>query len=186
MTVRIAANTSSFCVSSALWADRMTTVAVDDAVDLDDLDRRLIQLLRREPHLSVSELARRTDQPRATVHSRQARLERRRIITGYGPDVSAVRIGYGVMAFTSLEIAQGSHDETIAGLRAINEVLEVHTVTGAGDLLCRIIAKSNDDLHQVLQRITALSTVTRSQTQIALSTQLQRTAADLVADSLRP
>jgi DNA-binding Lrp family transcriptional regulator len=164
----------------------MTNVALHDALELDDLDRQLIRLLRREPNLSVSELARRTGQPRATVHSRQARLERRRVITGYGPDVWAPRIGYGVTAFTSLEIAQGSHDETIAGLRAINEVLEIHTVTGAGDLLCRIIARSNDDLHQVLQRITALSTVLRSQTQIALSTQLQRTAADLVTDSLRP
>jgi DNA-binding Lrp family transcriptional regulator len=164
----------------------MTIMAASEPVHLDELDRTLIGLLRAEPHLSLAELARRAGVPRATAQSRRSRLERVGVVTGYGPDVAAERVGYGVTAFTVLEIVQGAHATTVDELRKIPEVLEVHTVTGAGDLLCRLVARSNDDLHRVLQRVTAIPTIGRSQTQIALSTQLQRAVVDLVAAGAVP
>lgn len=159
-------------------------MVTEQVFDLDDLDRSLIALLRRDARMSISELARRTDQPRATVLSRQQRLERRRVISGYGPDIDAARIGFGVTAFATLEIAQGSHESTVARLREVVEVLEIHTVTGVGDLHLRIIARSNAHLHEILQRVTSIDSVMRSQTQIALSTQLQRSTADVVAAAI--
>ncbi len=148
---------------------------------LDELDTRLITGLRREPHSSVAELARVLDVARGTVQSRLAALWRRGVITGYGPDVHGPSAGYGVLAFTTLEIAQGSHASTVAALGRVPEVLEIHTVTGPGDLLVRVVARSNDHLHDILQSIVAIETVVRSQTHLALSTQLQRTVADLIA-----
>jgi DNA-binding Lrp family transcriptional regulator len=147
---------------------------------LDNTDLQLVRLLRSRPDASVSELARLLRLPRGTVQSRRQRLERIGLITGYGPDIDPARAGFGVAAFASLEIAQGAHDATIAGLRGINEVIEIHTVTGAGDLLVRLLARSNSDLHDVLQRISSIPSVLRSQTQIALSTQLVRTTADVL------
>jgi DNA-binding Lrp family transcriptional regulator len=175
------ATNSSTCPTVVDHDVKMTMIEPTHDVQLDSFDHRLIRVLRRHPDVSLSELARRLDTPRGTVQSRRQRLERRRVITGYGPDIDPSRVGYSVTAFTSLEIAQGAHDDTIAGLRRINEVIEIHTVTGAGDLLCRVIARSNGHLHEVLQRVTALPTVMRSQTQIALSTQLHRTPADVIA-----
>ena len=86
-----------------------------------------------------------------------------------------------VLAFCTLDIAQGSLDSTTAALAAIPQILEIHTVTGPGDLHCRIVARSNDHLNDVLQRIAAITTVTRSETHLALATNLQRTVADLLA-----
>ena len=150
--------------------------------ELDDLDSRVIAGLRREPQSSTSDLARTLDVARGTVQSRLAGLWRRGVITGYGPDVNAAAAGYGVVAFATLEISQGSHQVTVAALSVIPEVLEIHTVTGPGDLLCRIVARSNDNLHDTLQSIAAIPTVVRSQTHLALSTQLERTVADLIAN----
>jgi DNA-binding Lrp family transcriptional regulator len=100
------------------------------------------------------------------------------VVTGYGPDIDAVRAGLTVLAFTVLEIAQGSHEATVAELADIHEIVEIHTITGQGDLLCRIVSASNDHLHEVLQRIAKIDTVTRSQTQLALSTPHQRGVLD--------
>ena len=58
---------------------------------------------------------------------------------------------------------------------AIPQVLEVHVVTGAGDLLCRVAARSNDHLHDVIQRIVRIDGAIRSQSQLALDTPVQRT-----------
>ena len=145
---------------------------------LDAIDLRLLDALRRTPHAAVSELAAKVGIARGTVYSRVDRLEREGVVTGYGPDVDVVRAGLSVLAFTVLEIAQGSHDSTIAALIDIHEIVEIHTITGQGDVLCRIVARSNDHLHEVLQQIAKIETVTRSQTQLALSTPHQRGVLD--------
>jgi DNA-binding Lrp family transcriptional regulator len=147
----------------------------------DGLDARLIGLLRSAPNLPVVEMARRLDVARGTVQARLERLERDGLIVGYGPEVDAAVAGFGVLAFTTLEIAQGSDAQIVAGLDAIAEVLEVHAVTGPGDLHLRVIARSNEHLHDVLQRILELPGIMRTETQLALHTSIQRTVADLVA-----
>jgi DNA-binding Lrp family transcriptional regulator len=70
----------------------------------------------------------------------------------------------------------------VAHLRTISEILEIHTVTGSGDLLIRVVARSNDHLHSVLQRIVSSPDVNRTETQLALSSTVLRTVADLVAE----
>ena len=145
---------------------------------LDAIDLRLLEALRRSPHAAVTELAGTVGVARGTVYSRIDRLEREGVVTGYGPDLDSVRAGLSVLAFTVLEISQGTHDGTVAALVEIHEIVEIHTITGQGDLLCRIVAMSNDHLHDVLQRIARIDTVTRSQTQLALSTPHQRGVLD--------
>jgi DNA-binding Lrp family transcriptional regulator len=150
---------------------------------LDDVDLRLIAHLRRQPRSSVVQMARVVGIARGTAYSRLDRLESSGVISGYGPDVDPVRAGLGVLAFCTLEIVQGSHDATVDALKAIPQILEIHTITGSGDLLCRVVARSNDHLHAVLQHIAAVTTVRRSQTQLALSTSLHRTIADVLVGS---
>jgi len=149
---------------------------------LDSLDRRLIGRLRAEPHSTVSDLAQVLGCARGTVLTRLRRLEERKVVVGYGPDIDPTAAGLGVLAFTTLAISQGSHNRIVAHLRAIPEILEIHTVTGSGDLLIRIVARSNDHLHSVLQRVVSSPDVNRTETQLALSSTVLRTVADLVAE----
>ena len=150
----------------------------------DQNDLKLIGALRTSARATITEIARTTGMARSTVQLRLARLEDAGVITGYGPDLASARSGYGVLAFTTLSIVQGSHDRVVTNLTAIDEVLEVHVVTGEGDLLCRVAAKSNDHLHEVLQRIVGMPEVGRADSQLALSSPVARTLADLLsADS---
>ena len=150
---------------------------------LDDTDRVLISELRARPKSSVTDLARRAGIARGTVYSRIDRLERTGVIAGYGPDVDPRAAGFGVLGFVTLEIEQGSHAATMDHLRAVPEVLQVHTITGDGDLLCVVVATSNDHMHQILQGVTAHPAVTRSRTQLALHTDEIRSVADVVASA---
>lgn len=149
---------------------------------LDEIDRRLIAVLDADPKASHAKLARDLDIARGTVYSRLDRLEREGVITGYGPEVAPTAAGFGVLAFCTLEIAQGTHDDTTRAIAEVDEVIEIHTITGPGDLLCRIVARSNDHLHEVLQRITHIPSVRRSQSQLALATSLSRSIVHLLAD----
>src|SRR5580692_11752000 len=113
---------------------------------IDQLDAGLIKLLAAEPRVGILEASRRLRVARGTVQARMDRLQQRGVITGYGPDVDPAALGYEVTAFITLEIRQaGGHDPVADRLAAIPEVLELHTITGAGDMLCRVVARTNAD-----------------------------------------
>jgi DNA-binding Lrp family transcriptional regulator len=144
-----------------------------DPGPIDRLDAALIGLLAAEPRVGVLEASRRLRVARGTVQARLDRMRRRGVITGYGPEVDPAALGYAVTAFITLEIRQaGGHDPVAERLAAIPEVLEVHTITGAGDMLCRVVARSNADLQRVLDAIVSAEGVVRSSTLISLATQV--------------
>lgn len=147
---------------------------------MDELDVRLIDLFTAEPRVGVLEASRRLGVARGTVQARLDRLVARGVVTGWGPQLSPEALGHPVTAYLTLEIRQDAagsagergHDVVGAHLGAIPEVLEVHTTTGAGDLLARVVARSNADLQRVIDRVLAHAAITRSSTVIALETQV--------------
>jgi DNA-binding Lrp family transcriptional regulator len=150
---------------------------------VDALDAALIELLAAEPRVGVLEASRRLGVARGTVQARLDRLAERGVITGYGPEVDPAALGYEVTAFVTLEIRQaGGHDPVAERLAAIPEVLEVHTITGAGDLLCRVVARTNSDLQRVIDAIVSAEGVVRSSTLISLATQVPYRILPLVRE----
>jgi DNA-binding Lrp family transcriptional regulator len=136
---------------------------------VDDLDARLLRELDAAPRVGVLELSRRLGVARATVQARLDRLVARGIIATFAPSLDPVALGYAVTAFATLEIRQGRGADVLEHLREIAEVLEVHTITGQGDMLCRVVAQSNADLQRVLDRVTQFPEIVRTSSVIALS-----------------
>jgi DNA-binding Lrp family transcriptional regulator len=143
----------------------------DGAGSIDQLDGLLIGLLAAEPRVGVLEASRRLGVARGTVQARLDRLDARGVVTGYGPDIDPVALGHRVTAFVTLEIRQaGGHDPVAERLAGIPEVLEAHTITGPGDMLCRVVARTNADLQRVIDSIVDVPGVMRASTVIALAT----------------
>jgi DNA-binding Lrp family transcriptional regulator len=139
-------------------------------VQLDALDAQLLALLHEEPRIGVLETSRRLAVARGTVQARLDKLIARGAIKSFGPEVSPAAIGFGVTSFVTLEISQRyGHTAVAAHLAAIPEVLEAHTITGAGDVVCRIVARSNADLQRVIDQIVGYDGIVRSSTIIALA-----------------
>ena len=143
-------------------------MAVDKPA-IDDLDARLILELQKEPRLGVMELARRLGVARGTANARLEKLQRSGIIGGFGPDIGLAPLGYPVMAFTTLEVNQGRTEGLVEQLRAVPEVLEVHTIAGQGDILIRVVARSNEHLFAVLEDVLSAPEISRTSTAIVLA-----------------
>src|SRR3954462_4218574 len=144
-------------------------MAVQD-VHLDGLDARLLVLLDEEPRIGVLELSRRLAVARGTVQARLGKLIARGAIRGFRPEVVPEAVGFGVTSFVTLEISQRyGHTAVAEHLADIPEVLEAHTITGAGDVLCRIVARSNADLQRVIDQIVGYEGIVRASTIIALA-----------------
>lgn len=137
-------------------------------MQLDDLDRALVRLLLEEPRAGTREYARVLGVARGTVASRIARLERTGVVTGYAAHVSPAGLGFPIEAFVHLYLSQGKLGQVTAGLAKIPEVLQAHTTTGEGDVLCRVAARDNEHLEQVVQALLSLTGIVRTKTEIAM------------------
>lgn len=135
---------------------------------IDRLDARLIALLAREPRIGVLEMSRRLGVARGTAQARLDRLRERGVVRGFGPEVDPAALGYPVTAFATLEIRQGQGADVRTHLAGVPEVLELHTTTGRGDMLCRLVARSNADLQRVIDRVVALDGIVRASTAIVM------------------
>ena len=136
---------------------------------MDQLDVALVEAMRENPRVGDLELSRITRVARATVQSRLAKMEAAGIIAGYGPDIDLVAAGHPVLAFVTLEIAQGSLDAVTEELDSLPNVLDAHVTSGAADVVCKIAATSHEDLQSVLLHISQSGSVVRSTSVIVLS-----------------
>ncbi|GAA4224793.1 Lrp/AsnC family transcriptional regulator [Actinomadura meridiana] len=155
---------------------------------IDELDGRLIELFTVEPRIGVLEASRRLRVARGTVQARLDRLVRDGVIAGFGPEIDTAALGYSVAAFVTLQLRQaGGHDPVADRLAQVPEVIEAHTITGPGDMLCRIVARDNTDLQRVLDEIVDVAGVERASSVISLATQIPYRTLPLVrAASTRP
>jgi DNA-binding Lrp family transcriptional regulator len=150
------------------------------STEIDDLDARLIALMADEPRIGLLEVSRRLGVARGTVQARLNKLLERGVITGFGPQLDPARMGYGVLAFVFLEIAQGRLQEAVHMLEEVPEVIEAHGTSGPLDLLCRVVARDNEHLQDVLNRVLSNPAIRRSTSHIALSRQIAFRTGPLV------
>jgi DNA-binding Lrp family transcriptional regulator len=178
-------NLSGMVVESLDYMVSLTTRG--GCLSVDALDARILRLFAAEPRVGVLEASRRLGVARGTVQARLDRLQRDGVVRGWGPDIDTTAIGYPVTAFATLQIEQGSGHTTVAeALARIPEVLEVHTITGAEDLWCRIVARSNADLQRVIDQVVIVRGIQRASTVIALAEQIQHRVLPLVEAATRP
>jgi DNA-binding Lrp family transcriptional regulator len=148
---------------------------------VDYLDTALLRLFAAEPRIGVLQASRRLGVARGTVQSRLDKLVRSGVVAGWGPELDPEALGYPVTAFLTLEIRQGTgHDLVADQLGGIPEVLEAYTITGAGDMWCRVVARSNADLQRVIDLVLACEGVLRSTTVIALANQIRHRVLPLL------
>ena len=148
---------------------------------VDDLDARLLALLEAEPRIGVLESSRRLGVARGTVQARLDRLVATGVIRSLGPQLEPSALGFVVTAFVTLEIRQGrGHAAIAADLAAVPEVLEAYTITGSGDMFCRVVARSNADMQRVIDLVLEVEGIVRTSTVLALATQVPYRVLPLV------
>jgi DNA-binding Lrp family transcriptional regulator len=148
---------------------------------LDALDAAILRLFSAEPRIGVLEASRRLGVARGTVQSRLDKLTDRGVVAGWTPTLDPGALGYPVTAFLTLQLRQGvGHDVVAAHLEGIAEVTEAHTITGDGDMWCRVVARSNADLQRVIDAVLTHEGIVRSTTVIALDTQIRARVLPLI------
>jgi len=139
---------------------------------LDAKDRKILSLVQRDADLAQAEIAKRVGLSAAAVNERLKKLEHAGVIRRYVAVVDARAVGTSVVAFVEVFIEHPRFEATfIARVRDMDEVQEVHHITGEFSLLLKVRVADMESLQQLLiHHLNALEGVRQTRTVIALST----------------
>ncbi|TPE52119.1 Lrp/AsnC family transcriptional regulator [Amaricoccus solimangrovi] len=136
---------------------------------LDDLDARLIGLLRADGRMPTATLARHLGVSRGTAQNRIDRLLRRGVLLGFTARVRGDEGGGGVRAIMAIELRAAEARRVVAQLRRMPEVGRVHSTNGRWDMIAELVTPDLAALDAALTAIRAMPAVANSETSILLA-----------------
>ena len=140
-------------------------VARQVAGGLDDVDRRIIDELRRDGRMSMRTLAETLHISRANAYVRVQRLESTGVIRGYRAEIDPVLAGLGTSAYVTVNLDQAQWRSVREELRALRGVEHIGLVGGEFDLVLLVRARDNADLrHLILDQIQGMNGIVNTHT----------------------
>lgn len=136
--------------------------------ELDGTDARILLALRDDARLSGMEIAQRLGLSRNTVQSRLARLETGGHLGPVDRRVQHRGLGYPLTAFVAATVDQHRLGEIEVSLAEIPEVVEVHGVTGAADVLVRVVGRDADELYRIAGVLLAVPGISRTEVMLSM------------------
>lgn len=139
--------------------------------ELDEIDRRLLELLQLDCKTALSRLGDDVGLSAPAVMERVRKLEQAAVITGYHARVDPVRVGLGITAFIGLSINYPKDIQRfVAELAKRPEVLECHHITGGHSLLLKVRTQNTATLEGAISALREVEGVTQTETMVVLST----------------
>ena len=121
---------------------------------LDELDRRMIEILVGDARISLKELAQRVELSSPSVSERLRRLEERGVIRSFTVDVDPIAMGYALQAIVRIRPLPGKLHLVQKLIEGIPEFSECDKVTGDDCFIGRLHVRSIEHLDRILDRIT--------------------------------
>jgi len=135
---------------------------------MDDTDRQLISLLRKDARASVADLAKKLGVSRGTVSNRLRKLEDTQVVVGYTVRLRPDAEPNQIRAWMWVLVEGNQTRAVIASLLGEPAVASLHDTNGRWDLLAELRADSMTELSQVLERVRLTKGIANTETSILL------------------
>ncbi|MDX1439210.1 MAG: Lrp/AsnC family transcriptional regulator [Rubricoccaceae bacterium] len=137
---------------------------------IDEKDALILNLLQARGRMKRTELADEVELSVASVSERMRKLEERGVLKGYHAVVDAKRLHFDITAFVRV-ISMGSdhYTEFIETVSSMDEVQELHSITGEGSHILKVRVRNTTALEKLLGRLQRIPGVRGTQTSLVLS-----------------
>ncbi len=137
---------------------------------LDEIDRKMLDLLTQNARYTYSELGERLGLSRVAIKNRMDALEQRGVIEGYTVIVNLQRLGSAVSCYYEIETRPEALPRVIAALQDCPSITQIYRVTGACRLHVHAVAASQEELETLTREVLdQLSGVERIESSVILS-----------------
>ncbi|GAA5227221.1 Lrp/AsnC family transcriptional regulator [Paeniglutamicibacter antarcticus] len=147
---------------------------------LDVNDVRILDAMCQNPKASAVALASVLSLSRNTVQARLVRLESNGALLPFEQRVNPAVLGFGLVSFVHIHVQQRLLGEIVRQLVLIPEIIEAHGVTGAADILARVVAGSAEELFKVNGQILSIEGVERADTSLSMAELIPRRTTSLI------
>ena len=144
--------------------------------EIDELDLKILKILQQDSRRPFQEIARDLEVSGGTVHVRYNKLKEIGIIKGTRIIVDMQKLGFEVCAFVGINLHNArDYSAVVQKLRDIDEIIEVHSTTGAYNFFIKVVAKNTRGLHTFLtERLQNMPEVQSTETFISLDLPVDR------------
>lgn len=142
---------------------------------MDETDRKIVALLRENARRSFKDIGGKVGLSAPAVKRRVDRLEEGGVIRGYTAVIDPHAFGWHAEAFVDLYCEGGMSGDAIK--RVVEpepRVASAHTVAGEASAMLHVMAEDTKDLELALERIRNTEGISRTVTEVVLSTLFQR------------
>lgn len=146
----------------------------NSGVNLDEIDARLLTLLRDDARQTIAQLAKELGISRGQIYTRLARLEEDKVVAGY-----TVRLGNAfaesrIRGHMMIKTLPRYHREVEQALAALPHVQAIHAISGEYDIIAMLEAEDGIQLNELIDEIGLFEGVERTTTSVILATKLER------------
>ncbi|MFW9867151.1 MAG: Lrp/AsnC family transcriptional regulator [Candidatus Thorarchaeota archaeon] len=113
---------------------------------MDDIDKKILNLLQNNFHISYKELGNKVKMAASSVHNRVQKMVDEGIIKKEDTIINPMKAGFETIAIIGLSVDPLKMDEVANKIANYNEVQLIATTTGDHDIVARIIAENEKTL----------------------------------------
>lgn len=151
-----------------------TTSRMKGNIKLDSTDRKILEILQENSNITNAQLAKEIGLSPAPTLERVNKLESSGVVKSYHAVIDPARVGLGVSTFVMVTLKghnKENIDKFVKAIREIDEIMECHHVTGAGDFILRIVCADIAAYQQLmLEKVSNIDVVDSLQSMVILST----------------
>ena len=149
---------------------------------IDNRDIQILELLQNDGRSTVSDIAKEVDLSVPAAGERIKKLSEKGIIDKFVAVLNHKKTGLDLTAFVFIVSEHSdNYDEFINKTNECKAVMECHSITGGGSHILKIRAKNSQGLEDLLYEIQNWPGVSRTQSNVVLSSYKETTDIDLIS-----
>lgn len=147
-------------------------------VDLDAIDRKILNELVANARIPISELARRVGLSKTPVALRIKQMEDMGLITGYRANLSPLKLGLTHVTYMQIRLddtRQKALEKFNAEIRKIPEVEECYMIAGGFDYLVKVRSRDMGEFRRIMaDKISALPHIGSTSSFVAMEAVIEQ------------
>lgn len=144
------------------------------SITLDDMDERLLNLLRDDARQTIAQLAKALGTSRGQIYARLARLEEANVVAGYTVRLGDAFVASRIRAHMMIKTLPRVHREVEQALANFNQIQAIHAISGEYDMIAMLEADDTVQLNELIDEVGMIDGVEHTVTSVILATKLER------------
>ena len=138
--------------------------------ELDEIDLQILRLLQENAFTSYEEVGSSVGLAESTVRYRVKKLQELGVILGFTCAVDLKKLGYDLMVFANIDAEAGKEKLAAQKLSKMPNVIGLFAASGSSDLVSIIVAKNNEELAQIAEKIRSIKEIDKVSFSLSLKT----------------